>query len=62
MASSQLLERTSSSIPVFFLGIVRRRPGRPAEQAVREQGNILECTPPSLDLFIGAGSVRTGAV
>lgn len=60
MASNQEEERTSSSTPVFFLGIVRKRPGEKAAPE-GEYGNKLECSP-SLDLLKGAGSVRTGAV
>jgi hypothetical protein len=55
MASSQQLERTSSSIPVFFLGIF-------SEKAAREDGqdNRVLCML-SID-FMGGGSVRTGEV
>lgn len=58
MASSQPLDRTSSSFPGFFLGIViyLLENGAPC----CEYGNKLEWMP-SLDLLIGAGSVRTGA-
>jgi hypothetical protein len=56
MASNQAHERTSSSIPNFFLGMFRNKFG---EKVVA--GNRLEGTP-SLDLVIGEVSVRTGEV
>lgn len=49
MASNQPLDQTSSSFPGFFMGIVIYFP----------EDNRLEWMP-SLDLFIGTGSVRTG--
>ena len=59
MASSQLLERTSSSTPFFFLGMVSNRVEENAAPG-GEYGNKLERMP-NLDLFTGGGSVRTGA-
>jgi hypothetical protein len=60
MASNQAHERTSSSIPNFFLGIFRNKFGEKVV-AGGEYGNRLEGTP-SLDLVIGEVSVRTGEV
>lgn len=57
MASSQPLERTSSSLGGFFLGTVCTVEEN--EVPDWEQGIALECKP-SLDLLIGdEGSVRT---
>lgn len=58
IASSQQLARTSSRTPVFFLGI-RSKFGEKPTPGAAAYGNIFECTP-SLDLLIGAGSVRMG--
>lgn len=60
MASNQAQDRTSSSIPGFFLGIVRKSD---EEKAVplAEYGNRPVWIP-NIDSFIGAGSARTGDV
>lgn len=59
MASSHEQARTSSRTPVFFLGIARNKSDGKAPDG--EYGKRLECTP-NLDLLMGAGSVRTGAL
>ena len=58
MASSQELERTSSSMRVFFLGIVEKIP----EEKTTAGGEYKLEWIPNLDSFIGAGSVSREAL
>lgn len=60
MASNQAQDRTSSSIPGFFLGIVRKSDEEKAAP-LAEYGSRPVWIP-NIDSFIGAASARTGDV
>jgi hypothetical protein len=61
MASSQPQERTSSSTPVFLLGIDSNRFGEKGAPE-GEYGSVKPWYRRSLDLLRGAESVSTGAL